>query len=698
MNLPRSSIRHPVTVVMLVLLAVTFGLMALFELPTDMFPEIAFPVISVVTRYPGAAPEEVESMVTEPLEEALSTVHGVSNVTSVSQHALSMVNLEFDWGSDLAAAAYDVRDAIQYARRFLPDDITQPAVVKIDLSKMPIYVGTRRGRRSLTALRRLAEKVLKPRLARIDGVAALGIISAEEEEILIEARLKALEMLGLGMNHLLSLLTTINRNIPGGDFEFGGRSISVRTIGEHATVEEMAELPLFAPADGPVVTLGQVAGVRRGIKRQNVSIQRNGETCLAIQIMKQSGKNSVKILGEVNAEIEKIKRELPDDVKLEIVFDQSEFINQAVSSVTANLVLGGVLALAVLALFLGRLSLLVIIGLAIPLAVVVSFIPMFMVKYTLNMMSLGGLALGVGMLVDNAIVVLENIDRHLVMGKDPARAAEDGTSEVPGAITGSTLTTIIIFTPFLLSQGMASRLFTQLGLTVSVSLLASLLLSLTLVPMMAAFLIKPGAEAPLAPPRGLYRRLIEGALARPRTVLAGFALAFVTVVGGLGSRLGVEYIPIADDGMIGSPFKLPIGMSLDASRQALAPLMHKLASDSRVFSVFCRIGLPEGAEEAGVIIGLADTNEGEFFVRMFPKRRRSVTTRQFLEEVRQEVARIPGLEMNLRQSFEQLFSTNQKAIVIHVLSNHLPTLKGVMAEIKRRLAAVPGVRDLDTDL
>ena len=698
MNIPRASIRHPVTVVMIVLVAVTFGVMALFELPTDMFPEITFPVISVVTRYPGAAPEEVESMVTEQLEESLSTVHGVTSVTSISQHALSMVNLEFEWGSDLDSAAYDVRDAVQYAKRFLPDDVSQPAVVRIDLSKMPIYVGTLRGNRSLTALKRIAEKTIKPRLSRVDGVAALGIITEEEEEIIVEARLKALENFGVGLNRLLNLLITINRNIPGGDFDFGGKSISVRTMGEHTTVEELSDLPLISSPDGSAVTLGQLASVRRGIKKQNVSIQRNGETCLAIQVMKQSGKNTVKILDKVNVEIEKIRQILPADVKLEIVFDQSEFINQSTASVTGNLILGGILALLVLFVFLGKFSLLAIIGVAIPLSVIVTFIPVFMLKYTLNMMSLGGLALGVGMLVDNAIVVLENIDRHLNMGKTAAEAAADGTQEVAGAITGSTLTTIIIFAPFLLYQGIAARLFIPLGLTVTASLTASLFLSLTMVPVMAAYMIRFGKGYGVLPSHAFYRRMVNAALRWPKIVVAVFLAAFVIVLFGIGPRLGFEYIPIADDGMIGSPFKLPIGMSLEESKRALKPLVNFLASDSRVFSVFCRIGFPEGAEETGMVIGLADANEGEFFVRMIPKNKRNTSTREFLEEVRGQVAMIPGLEMNLRQSFEQLFTTQKKAIVVHVLGNHLPILKSIMAQVKARLATVTGIRDLDIDL
>lgn len=684
---------------MLILVTLVIGGMALNELPTDMFPEITFPVISVVTRYTGAAPEEVEKLVTEPLEEALATVHGITDLTSTSQHGLSMVNLKFEWSTNLDTAANDVREAIQFARRFLPDDVPQSAVVRIDLSKMPIWIGTLRGKRSLPALERLADKLLKPRLSRIDGVAAVSFLSAEEEEVLMEAKNDALERFGFGFNRLLSALLTLNRNIPGGTMTLSGKSMPVRTLGETDRVENLGRIPIAATSDGSIVTLGQLVSIRRGPKKQDVLITRNGETCLAMQIMKQSGKNSVRILAEVNAELERLQRQLPEDVKLERVFDQGEFINQSIDAVRGNFILGGILTLTVLWFFLRKISLLIIIGLAIPLSVIITFIPVYFLKYSLNMMSLGGIALGVGMLVDNAIVTLENIDRHLSMGKTPTKAADDGTNEIFPAIAGSTLTTVIVFVPFLFSEGIAARLFIQMGVTISVSLLASLLLSATLVPMMASRLVSDRAPASRGTrPMRIYRRTIEAVLEHPWKVLAGSAALFVAAVTLVAPRLGWEFIPIADDGMIGSPFKLPIGMSLDESRRTIEPLVSKLSSDPRVLSVFERIGFPEGGEEAGAVHGLADVNEGEFFIRLVPKGQRRISTRTFLDEIRAEVAKIPGLEMNLSQSFEQLFSTEKKAIAIKVLGNDLPTLKEIMKQVMKKIAQVDGIRDVEMDL
>ncbi len=698
MNLPRFSVRHPVTVIMGIMVVLTMGFMALWELPLDMFPDITYPVLSIVTRYPGAAPEEVETLVTKPLEEALATVHGVTDVTSVSQYALSMVNLEFEWGANLDEAANDARDTLQYARRFLPSEIDPSVIVKIDLSKMPIYVGTLRGNRSLPSLQRLAEKIIKPRLARIDGVAALGFLSEEEEEVQIEADIKALEKYQVGFNRLLSMLGGINRNYPAGSLLMGGKETPLRTMGESEDLAFLKNLPLLSGPGGGHVTLSQVASVRRGIRSQDVSIARNGESCLALQIMKQSGKNSVRILQKVQVELEKIRGLLPGDVNLEKVFDQSEFIVQAIDSVKSNLVLGGILTLGVLFFFLKKFALVGIIGLAIPLSVIATFIPIYFLRYSLNMMSLGGLALGVGMLVDNAIVVLENIDRHLETGKRPEDAAAEASNEVAGAITGSTLTTVAVFVPFLFSEGIAARLFIQLGVTITVSLVASLFLAITLVPMMAAFLVRKPTSVygPMRHER--FRAFVSTCLDHPKTVILASILAFFGTVFFVGPRLGWEYIPFADDGMVSSPFRLPIGLSKEESREILRPLIGNIASDPRVFSVFQRIGMPEGAEEIGAAIGLADTNEGEMFIRLVPKNQRSITTRQYLEEIRKQTRTIPGLEINLRQSFEQLFNTEAKSIAIHVQGAHLPVIKGIMSEVVEALRKIEGIRDLDVDL
>ncbi|HNV70183.1 MAG TPA: efflux RND transporter permease subunit, partial [Candidatus Ozemobacteraceae bacterium] len=404
MNIARFSIRHPVTIIMGIFVLLTIGLMSVWELPTDMFPEITFPVLSVVTRYSAAAPEEVENLVTKPLEEALATINGVKNITSTSQHGRSMINLEFDWEYDLDAAANDVRDSIQYAKRFLPEDCELPVVVKIDLSKIPIWVGTMRGSRSFPALQRLAELTIQPRLSRIEGVAAIGILSSEEEEVEISADLRALERHRIGFNLLYKLLSSENRNIPAGDINVGGHVLSLRTMGETNEVSRLGDLPIVAGVDGSILTLSRLASIRRIPRRDDVIIERNGHPVIALQVMKQSGKNTVQVLDKVNAEIEKIRKSLPPDVVFENVFDQSEFINQSISAVRVNLITGGLLAIAILFFFLRQISMVLIIGVAIPLSVLISFIPLYFLKYSLNTMSLGGLALGVGMLVDNAIV------------------------------------------------------------------------------------------------------------------------------------------------------------------------------------------------------------------------------------------------------------------------------------------------------
>ncbi|MEX2257587.1 MAG: efflux RND transporter permease subunit [Woeseia sp.] len=485
-----------VTIAMVTTAIVLFGLVSLSRLDVNLLPDVSYPTITIRSELTGAAPLEVENLLTKPIEEAVGVIRNVRLVRSVSRSGQSDVTLEFVWGTDMDIAGVDVREKVDVLE--LPLEASRPLLLRFDPSTEPIMrfglrlKETESGGRDVTAseatlkmLRRLAEDRIKNDLEAVEGTAAVKVSGGLEDEIQIRADQQKLSQLGISIEQIANRIRAENVNLSGGRLEEGSQRFLVRTINEFEEVDEFADA-IIANVAGRPVHLRDVATVTRGYKERQAITRINGRESVELAVYKEGDANTVQIARRVAARTEDIRKTLPDNLELTLVYDQSTFIAAAIDQVTSAAIIGGLLAIIVLYGFLRNARATSIIAMAIPISVIGTFLLMYSNGVSLNIMSLGGIALAVGMLVDNAIVVLENIVRKKEQGESTVAAARNGTSEVSGAVVASTLTTIAVFFPMVFISGIAGQLFRDQALTVTFALLLSLLVALTLIPMLAA--------------------------------------------------------------------------------------------------------------------------------------------------------------------------------------------------------------------
>ncbi len=488
MKVIRYAVTHPVTVWMVTLAAMVFGLTALGRLDMRLLPEIRYPSLTVQTEFPGTAPVDVENLVTRPIEEAVGVVPGLRKVHSISQSGLSQITLEFNWGTAMDYAALDVREKIDLVR--LPDETRVPLLLKYDPAQDPVVRIGLSGNAPLVSLRNIADEVLKKELEALHGVAAARVSGGLEEEIRVEIDETRLSALGLEIATVSQALASENINASGGRLRDRNAEYIVRTLSRFESLEDIENVTVGLVANEPI-RLADVARVYRTHKERSTVTHIDGFESVEIAIYKEGDANIVEMAGGVTGHLESLRQRLPDGVQLEVLFDQSIFISSAVREVRNNAIIGGLLAIVVLFVFLRDFRSTMIIGIAIPISIVATFILMLTRGVSLNIMSMGGLALGVGMLVDNSIVVLESIHRKKEQSSgdvDMGEIASAGAGEVAGAVTASTLTTLAVFVPIVfVVVGVAGQIFRDQALTVTFSLAISLILSLTFTPMAVAF-------------------------------------------------------------------------------------------------------------------------------------------------------------------------------------------------------------------
>ena len=596
---------------------VVLGAISLGRLPIDLLPDIAYPRLVVHTSWPNVAPAEVERLVTEPIEQAVSTVPGVQRVESVSREATSLVTIRFAWGTDMDFAALNVRERLDDVAG-LPDLAAAPVVLRTDPRSEPILALSVAGDADAAALKDLAESVFRRRLEQIDGIAQAALAGGLEREIQVEVDPRRLESYGLTVDDVSSAIDAANAAAPGGTIRRGRFRYSLRTLGELSSVEEIAEIPIpqHTPAptqgqgQGPgqaqnsTVVLRDIADVTDGFKERESLARYNGREAVGLLLFKESGANTVRVTRAVESVLAELRAQYPN-VAIEVASSQARFISQSISTVVQEIVLGALLAFLVLVLFMREVRYPVAIALAIPISVIGSLALLDLFDVSLNLMSLGGLALGVGLLVDNSIVVAENIFRHREKGLAGATAAAVGAEEVRTAIVASTLTTVAVFGPVMYVQGVAGALFRALSLAVAFSLLASLVVALTLLPMMAARLARRtegpapaqvsggrflgGFDRAFARFAGFYERVLVAALEHRRRTLA-IAVALLVVTIGLTALLPRSLLPRVDQGAFRARIELPRGTPLDETSLVAARLERGLLADPAVEAVFTRVG------------------------------------------------------------------------------------------------------------
>lgn len=736
------STRRPVSIIIFAAAAVVFGLVAFSQLATDLLPDINYPSLTVQTTFEGTAPIEVESLITRPVENAVGVVNNVVRVISSSRTDVSEVTLEFSWGTNMDLAALDVRERLDVLQ--LPADADRPLLLRFDPSLDPILRLGLSGGSDLVRLRLVAEEQVKRALERIEGVAAVVVSGGLEEEIQVALDDRRLANLGLSADRVLSRLAQENINLTGGRLREGQTEFLVRTVNEFVRPEDMNALVIDS-SQGAIVTLEDVARVFKGHKEREIITRINGQESVEVAIYKEGGTNTVTVSDAVTASLDNLRerlQKLDPSLQLTIVTDQARYIRQSVSEVLRTALYGGLLAILVLFLFLRSWKTTLIISLAIPISVIATFFLMYVSGISLNIMSLGGLTLGVGLLVDNAIVVLESIQRRRDEGMDEIEAAQAGTSEVARAVIASTLTTICVFVPIVFVEGVAGQLFGDQAMTVAFSLVVSLLVALTVIPMLASRDFTPPAAAsenqegterrsglsrkvgnaaffltvlmasglkavgrllgrllgwltaiPLALfQRGfdwvaaVYARLLDRVLRHP---VATVAIAFVLLIGSLLliPKLGRELIPELIQGEFFVNTELPPGTHLDVTQRRMASLEAVSMGMEDVTSVYSISG---ASNEQGGAAGERRENIGQLTLTINPPVSRQ-REEMVMADLRDALDRQEGMTYRFGRPSYFSFRT---PIEVEIRGYNLRLLDRLADRLVEQMSEIEGLTDI----
>ena len=710
MNITKTAIKRGVTFAMIYLIAVGFGLFSLARLDVDLYPKMDFPVIAVITQYTGVGPFDMETVITRPIEEVVASVENVKKVSSTSKQGLSLVMLEFDWGTDMDQAEINVRKQLEFVQDYLPDDATDPLVFSFDPSMQPIlYLAIGSDLHGLAELRRIAENDIEPRIERIPGVASAFTIGGLKREIHVYADPARLRAHHLSIQQVTAALQRNNLQLPSGWIENENTEFTIRTAGEYATISQI-ENTNVATINGSVIRIKDVATVEDGFKEQRQRVWTDNKPAVIMVVQKQSDANTVNVTREVKSRFSKIIAELPKGVNIYTVWDQATFINRSMSNLGSTALQAIGLAFLVLLFFLRNVRSSLIVALSIPISMVVTFAVMDQAGLTLNIISMAGLALAVGLLVDNSIVVLEAIFRRREEGEPAREAAYNGTKEVAMAITASTLTTLSVFVPILFVPGIAGELFNDMVVTICFSLAISLGVALTLVPLMASRLMewrerthrKSSGMKRVADRIGVwlqslqynYGRALKWALAHRKTVifstLALFILALV-----IFSTRGGEFLPHSDMGYVQIMIERSPGTSLTAMERTVHEIS-KIVDENvpEADIVYTNFGQGEGVF---AIFSSSASNQGEVLIRLKRKSQRKRTAEEIEDVLREKLKNIPDLKMKFGDQSMAMFGATGD-ITLEIFGHDLKVSEALAKEISEKMKKIKGVVNVETSI
>jgi len=701
MSLSERAVRRPITTYMAFLAVVVIGVVSLSRLAIDLLPEIDFPAISVFTTYEGVGPEEMETLITRPVEEAVSTVQGLDRIESYSAEGRSRVQLRFSWGTSLDTALNDVRAAVERIREDLPEEADAPVVFKFDLSSFPVMMLTLSGKQESWRLRQLADEKIRYRLERVEGVAAANVRGGYKREIHVELDANRLAALGLTAAQVAAALKRDNVNLPAGDVRSRGREVIVRTLGEYQDLAQMGNV-VVTDRDGSPVRVRDLGTVKDSHEDPVNDVYVDGEPSIRLAISKLPGANTVEVADRVRREVARINQEMPN-IKLRALFDTSDYIQQSIANVEQGVLYGAGLAVFVLLFFLRNVRATAVVATAIPIATVGTFALMYLGGFTLNMISFGGLALGIGMLVDNAIVIQENIQRHRERGSPPREAAIRGSSEVATAIVASTMTTLCIFLPVIFVGGFAQIFFGQMAYVVSFALICALAAALTLVPVLASRgrreLREPGKLARrmgrwLEGMEGGYAGLLRRALGRRKTV---FAVATLLFLGSLTlfPLVGTELMPMDDQGEVRIEAELPVGAPLERTTAVMLEAERVIRKQVPETDAIMSISGPPGFwSDAG-------SNAASMRVGLVPLARRSRSSEEVAAALRAPLSRIPDFKAQVRAGeglwIFRILRGGGERLAVEIRGFDLQTGSRLATQVAAVVRKVPGVTDVDID-
>nr|WP_300091594.1 efflux RND transporter permease subunit [Sedimentibacter sp.] len=692
--LAKFSVKKPVTITMMILIVIVLGAISLSKLSIDLLPNIELPIAVVQTTYSGAGPEEVENLITVPMEQAVGTIENIDTITSYSNEGSSLLLMQFNFGTDMDEATLQMREKIDMIKGFLPDGTTSPIVMKIDLDSMPIVQLAISSKGSLQTTQKLAEDVIQPRLERIEGTASADVSGGLEREVEIMLKEEMTKGYNLSQTYISGILQSENLNLSGGTVIKGSNELTVRTVGEFKDIEEIRNLNIPLPKGG-TVRLSDIADVNFVNKDQSTVTKLNGQDVVQISVMKQSDGNTVSVAKDVVKELEKIQKEYPD-LKIETVFNQADYINQSIDNLKSTAITGAILAVVILLIFLRSFKTTLVIALSIPISIITTFVLLYFAGITLNMMTIGGLALGVGMLVDNSIVVLENIYRHRSLGMDRITASVEGTNEVSMAVTASTLTTVAVFIPIVFTGGLAATIFKDFALTIVMALMSSLLVALTLVPMMSSKLVSVRnleSEEEQEKKHGkivtTYKRVLSWSLRhRITTVLAAIGIFAASIA--MVASVGAEFFPATDEGQISINVSLPDGAEVSQVDDTLKEVNELIKEIPEVKTVFTSAG------SGGVMSLSSNSNSGSIMVMLTDLADRDRSVKEVSDEIRTLLKDVPGAEISVTETSTMSMNMSGGAISISIKGDDLDTLKSIGEDFKDIIENVDGTREVES--
>jgi HAE1 family hydrophobic/amphiphilic exporter-1 len=660
MSIPRFAIQRPVTMFMISAVITLLGLLSLSRLPVDLMPEFEQPTLNIRTSYPGVGPLEMEELITRPIEQAVGAVPGLVRVESSSSEGNSQVRLNFEWGSNLAEAADEARTRLDRIRGRLPQDADAPTIQKFDPNQLPVARLGIEGDYDPVTLREIAQNEIAPRFERVDGVASVTVNGGVRREIHVDLSKEKITALNLSVSQIVQMLRQENQNTPLGEIYQGDATFLVRSQGQFRSVDDIRNLVVMT-REGIPVYIRDIADVQDTTEQRRSFMLINGKPGVQIQVQKQSGKNTVSVATAVRAEVERVNREVPG-IKMLVTQDTSVYIQRAIANVQDHAMIGGALVVLIIFGFLRDFRSTLIVCTSIPVSVVGTFALLFFGGFTLNTMTFGGLALGVGMIVDASIVVLENTHRHLHLGKDKMTAAIEGSEEVWSAILASTLTHIAVFLPLLFLSGTASIMFTQLSVVVMFSLVMSLFVAVTIVPVLCSRWLKTpneeeaatgvmatfyrASERVLERMEESYRHLIHVALNHRPTVIGGAAALVVAAVF-IYPLVGVELMPQSDEGEVNVNAELAVGTRVERTEAVLLTLEERVKQYVPEAVTVITEGGGGGGWQGG---GGGNTHRGQIRIMLVPRDQRDRTNEEIAIALRRQLAGLPGVVVRANPS------------------------------------------------
>ena len=696
MKFAQTFIKHHVMTILLYILVVVFGFYSFQNLPLALMPSMEVPAAVVYATYPGAGPEDIEQQVTKKLEGAVAGLSGLDTLQSTSSENMAMLVIRFTNDTDMDQAMTDLRDKVAQVKSQLPDDASDPTVMSIDIDSMPVVSVALRGN-DLASLQSIAEDEIQPALERLDGVASVDISGGYEQEIAVHTDASRLKGYNLTISSIGQQLGADNIAIPGGDLDNGSQTLAVRTDGEYSSIDDVKNALISLPAGG-TVRLSQIADVSMQPKDQDAISKVDGEECIILSVNKQSGSNTAQIAELAKAEFDSLLKS-NDSLQWNIVMDQSDYINMTVDNAIQNIWMGVLFAAIVLFLFLRDLGATLAVTIAMPCCILFTFLIMNVLGITLNMMSLGGITLGVGMIVDNSIVVLENIFTYRADGYDRMDACTKGTGEVIGAVIASTLTTVAVFLPIALSGGMAGMMFKEFCITIVALLLSSLIISVTLVPLLCYFLLGSTKQQSVKPQGSGATPITEKPLSRVyRSSLnflithrwAGIALTVVIcIVSVLSvSQAGMELIPEMDEGQVSVTVSMPNGSTMEDTA-AIEDRIAAIAVDTIpemeqiYYSTGSSTSIMSSSSGASITISLVDLDQ------------RDRSSADIAKQLRHDLQDIAGCELTVSTSSTMSMSTDSD-ISVELTGDDYDRLAETADDLANQISALPDAINVES--